>query len=165
MALSGSSPPPPVGATPQEVALRGFATDLGAYADGVSYFQDDVAAVTVSFPGHHPSLTQLVRCHGKHDWRPAPPQGRPTIDLDANRGLAEQLLGKTLGPARVVAARGSRGTSADGTDVYNLELQLEIVPPFPVNLKLLKECQAWYQIHSGLKVLMRIHSRPAPSED
>lgn len=87
------------------------------------------------------------------------------IDLDANRDLAEQLLGKTLGPARVTEARGSRGASADGTDVYNLELELEVVPPFPVNLKLLKDCQAWYQIHSGVKVLMRTHSRPAPSED
>jgi hypothetical protein len=27
-------------------------------------------------------------------------------DLDANRDLAEQLLGKTLGPARVTEARG-----------------------------------------------------------
>jgi hypothetical protein len=87
--------------------------------------------------------------------------------LDANRDLAEQLLGKTLGPARVSEAKGSRGTSADGTDVYNLELELELElrPPFPVNLKLLRECQAWYQIHSGVKVLMRTHSRPAPSED
>jgi hypothetical protein len=85
--------------------------------------------------------------------------------LDATRDLAEQLLGKTLGPARVIEARGSRSTSADGTDVYDLELELELSPPFPVNLKLLKECQAWYQIHSGVKVSMRMHSRPAPSED
>jgi hypothetical protein len=85
--------------------------------------------------------------------------------MDANRDLAEQLLGKTLGPARVIGARGSRGMSADGTDVYNLELELEVVPPFPVNLKLLKECQAWYQIHSGVKVLMRTHSTRAPSGD
>jgi hypothetical protein len=49
--------------------------------------------------------------------------------------------------------------------MYNLELELELIPPFPVNLNLLKECQAWYQIHSGVKVLMRTHSRPAPSED
>jgi len=89
----------------------------------------------------------------------------PPIDLDANRDLAEQLLGKTLGPARVIEARGSRGTSADGTDVYNLELELEVAPPFPVNLKLLKDCQAWYQVNSGVKVLMRMHSRPASSED
>jgi hypothetical protein len=99
------------------------------------------------------------------DRRSAPPQGLPPSDLDANRDLAEQLLGKTLGPARVIEARGSRGVSADGIDVYNLELELEVVPPFPSNLKLLKECQAWYQIHSGAKVLMRTHSRPAPSED
>jgi hypothetical protein len=85
--------------------------------------------------------------------------------LYANRDLAEQLSGKTLGPARVIEARGSRTTSPDGTDVYNLELELELIPPFPVNLNLLKECQAWYQIHSGVKVLMRTHSRPAPSED
>ena len=87
------------------------------------------------------------------------------IDLDASRDLAEQLLGKTIGPARVIEARGSRGTSADGTEVYILELELEVVPPFPVNLKLLKKCQAWYQIHSGVKVLMRTHARVAPSED
>ena len=93
------------------------------------------------------------------------PQGLPPIDLDANRDLAEQLLGKTLGPARVIEARGSRGTSADGTDVYNLELELEVVPPYPIKLKLLQEYQAWYQIHSGVKVLMRTHSRPAPAED
>ena len=141
----------------------GFPPDAGAYADGVSYFQDGVAAVTVSFSGDRPNLTQLVRCHGENDWRPAPPQGWPHIDLDANRDLAEHLLGKTLGPARVSEAKGSRGTSADGTDVYNLELELR--PPFPVNLKILKECQAWYQIHSGVKVLMRTHSRAAPSED
>jgi hypothetical protein len=49
--------------------------------------------------------------------------------------------------------------------VYNLELELEVVPPFPVNLKLLKDCQAWYQIHSGVKVLMRTRSGPARSED
>jgi hypothetical protein len=85
--------------------------------------------------------------------------------LDANRDLAEQLLGKTLGPARVIEARGSRGTGADDTDMYNLELELELRPPFPVNLRLLMECQAWYQIHSGVKVLMRTHARPAPSED
>jgi hypothetical protein len=87
------------------------------------------------------------------------------IDLDASRDLAEQLLGKTLGPVRVLEARGSRSTSADGTDVYIVELELEVVPPFPANLKLLKQCQAWYQIHSGVKVLMRIHARAAPSED
>jgi hypothetical protein len=145
------------------VALWGFPPDAGAYADGVSYFQDGLAAVTVSFPGHRPSLTQLVRRHGDNDWRPALPG--PPIDLDANRDLAEQLLGKTLGPARVSEAKGSRGTSADGTDMYNLELELELRPPFPVNLKLLKECQAWYQIHSGVTVLMRTHCRPAPSED
>ena len=69
-----------------------------------------------------------------------PPQGLPPIGLDANRDLAEQLLGKTLGPARVIEAKGSRGTRTDGTDVYKLELELEVVPPFPVNLKLLKEC-------------------------
>jgi hypothetical protein len=89
----------------------------------------------------------------------------PPIDLDANRDLAEQLLGKTLGPARVIEAKGSRGTSSDGTDVYDLELELEVVPPFPVKLKLLQECQAWYQVNAGVKVLMRIHSRPAPPED
>ena len=153
MAPSGSQQPPG-GATPEEVALWGFPPDAGAYADGVSYFQDGVAAVTVSFPGNRPSLTQLVRCHGENDWRPV---RLPPIDLDANRDLAEQLLGKSLGPTSVIEARGSRVTSADGTDVYNLELALEVVPPFPVNLKLLKECQAWYQIHSGVKVLMRMH--------
>jgi hypothetical protein len=89
----------------------------------------------------------------------------PAVDLDARKDLAEQLLGKTLGSARVIEARGSRSTSADGTDVYIVELELEVVPPFPVNLKLLKECQAWYQIHSGVKVLMRTHSRAATSED
>ena len=89
----------------------------------------------------------------------------PPVDLDADRDLAEQLLGQILGSARVIEATGSRGTSADGTDVYNLEVELEIRPPFPVNLKRLKECQAWYQIHSGVKVLMRTHSRPAPSDD
>jgi hypothetical protein len=87
------------------------------------------------------------------------------IDLDASRDLAEQLLGKALGPARVIEARGSRDTSADGNDVYIVELELEVVPPLPVNLKLLKEYQAWYQIHSGVKVLMRTHARAAPSED
>lgn len=162
MAPSGSQPPPG-GSTPEEVALSGFPPDAGAYADGVSYFQDGLGAVTVSFPGNRASLTQLVRCHGENDWRPAPPEGWRPIDLDADRDLAEQLLGTTLGPARVVEARGSRGTSAEGTDVYNLELELR--PPFPVNLKLLRECQAWYQIHSGVKVLMRTHSRLAPSED
>ena len=147
------------------MALRGFPPDAGAYADGVSYFQDGLAAVMVSFPGNRPSLKQLVRCHGDKDWRPAHPQEWPPIDLNANRDLAEQLLGKTLGPARVIEARGSRGTSADGTDMYIVELKLQVVPPFPANLNLLKECQAWYQIHSGVKVLMRTHSRAAPSED
>jgi hypothetical protein len=165
MAPSGSPHQPPGGTTPEDVALWGFPPDAGAYADGVSYFQDGMAAVTVSFPGNRPSLSQLVRCHGENDWHPVPPQGLLPIDLDANRDLAEQLLGKTLGPARVIEARGSRGTSADGTDLYNLELELEVVPPFPVNLKLLKQCQAWYQIHSGVKVLMRTHARAAPSED
>ena len=94
-----------------------------------------------------------------------PPQGLPPIGLDAKRDLAEQLVGKALGPARVIEARGSRSTRTDGTEVYTLELELEVVPPFPVNLKLLKECQAWYQIHSGVKVSMRTHSRPALSED
>ena len=89
----------------------------------------------------------------------------PPIDLDANRDLAEQLSGKTLGPARVIEAKGSRGTSGDGTVVYNLELKLEVVPPFPVNLRLLKDCQAWYQVNAGVKVLMRMHSMPAPPED
>jgi hypothetical protein len=86
------------------------------------------------------------------------------IDLDAGRDLAEQFLGKTLGPARVIGARGSRATNPDGVDVSNLELELELVPPFPSDLKLLKECQAWYEIHSGIKVLMRTHSTQAPSE-
>ncbi len=165
MAPSGSSHKPPGGATSEEVALWGFPPDAGAYVDGVSYSQDGMAAVTVSFSGNRPSITQFVRCHGENDWRPVPPQGWPPIDLDASKDLADQLLGKTLGPARVIEARGSRGTSADGTDVYNLELKLEVVPPFPSNLMHLKQCQAWYQIHSGVKVLMRTHSRPAPSED
>ena len=94
---------------------------------------------------------------------PQSPKGEPPIDLDANRDLADQLLGQTLGPVTVIEARGSRGTSADGTDVYNLELELEVRHPFPVNLKRLKECQAWYQVHSGVKVSMRTHSRPVPS--
>jgi hypothetical protein len=163
MAPSALYQPSPGGATPEEVALWGFPPDAGAHADGVSYFQNGLAAVTVNFPGNRPSLSKLVRCHGENDWRPALP--RPPIDLDANRDLAEQLLGKTLGPARVIEARGSRGTGADDTDMYNLELELELRPPFPVNLRLLMECQAWYQIHSGVKVLMRTHARPAPSED
>jgi hypothetical protein len=96
---------------------------------------------------------------------PVPHHGSPPVDLDANRDLAEQLSGKTLGPARVIEAKGSRGTRADGSDVYNLELELEIAPPFPNDLRLLKQCQAWYQIHSGVKVSMRTHSRPALSED
>ena len=59
MAPSGSSQQPPGGATPEEVALWGFPPDAGTYADGVSYFQNGIAAVTVSFPGNRPSLTQL----------------------------------------------------------------------------------------------------------
>ena len=130
MAPSGSSQTPPGGASPEEMALRGFPPDAGAYADGVSYFQDGLAAVMVSFPGNRPSLKQLVRCHGDKDWRPAHPQEWPPIDLNANRDLAEQLLGKTLGPARVIEARGSRGTSADGTDMYIVELKLQVAPRF-----------------------------------
>ena len=60
---------------------------------------------------------------------PVPHHGLPPIDLDPNRDLAEQLSGKTFGPATVIEAKGSRGTRADGSDVYNLELELEIRPP------------------------------------
>jgi hypothetical protein len=80
------------------------------------------------------------------------------VDLDLKRDLAEQLLGKRFGPATVTGATGSRGTSPGDTDVYNLELELRISPPFPTNLKLLKNYVASYQVNSGVKVLMRVRA-------
>jgi hypothetical protein len=83
------------------------------------------------------------------------------VDLDLKRDLAEQLLGKRFGATTVTSATGSRGTSAGGTDVYNLELELRISLPFPANLKLLKDYVASYQVNSGVKVLMRVRvTRP-----
>jgi len=81
------------------------------------------------------------------------------VDLDLKRDLAEQLLGKRFGAGTVTSATGSRGTSAGGTDVYNLELELRISPPFPTNnLKLLKDYVTSYQVNSGVKVLMRVRA-------
>ena len=86
-----------------------------------------------------------------------PPTWRP-VDLDLNRDLAEQLFARDSGRLRSLAAAGSRGTSAGGTDVYNLDLELRISPPFPTDLKLLKDYVASYQVSSGVKVLMRVRA-------
>ena len=160
MAPTGSSQQPPGSATPEEEALRDVAPDAGAYVDAVSYGQPDVAAVTVSFPGDGPSLTRLVRRHGENDWRPEPQIWLP-VELDPKRDLAEQLLGQTFGPATVTGAKGSRGTSADGSDVYQLEVELRVSPPFPVNLKDLRDYVVSYRLNAGVRVAMRMR----PCED
>ena len=105
-----------------------------------------------------PSLTRRVRRHGENDWRSEPTPRWLPPDLDPKRDLAEQLLGKRFGLATVTGATGSRGTSAVGTDVYNLELDLKISHPFPADLRRLKSYVASYQVNLRVKVSMRIRS-------
>ena len=122
--------------------------------DDVSYGQDGVVAVKVSFPGPGPSLTCLVRRLGENDCR----LEEPPFGLDPKRDLAEQLLGRRVDSFTVTGATGSRGTKADGAAVYNLELRLRPLHPdqAPETLRSLKWFTSSYARYSGVKVSMRV---------
>lgn len=149
----------PGAATPEEAALWGFPPDAEAFVDGVSYVQEGVAVVAVSFTHTRSTYQRRVHRHGDNDWRPESLPWEPFVVPDPERDLAEQLLGKRFDNSIVVtAATGSRGPVQMAT-TYTLQLKLtyRLVPEadFPLRHRALTNFVKWYMRSSGVKVLMR----------
>jgi hypothetical protein len=78
LVAGADSIPASAGATPEEVALKGFAAETGAHVVDVRYEQPDHAVVQVAFPDKAASYWMNVFRHGD-GWRLDMPAGRERV--------------------------------------------------------------------------------------